>query len=425
MKVKPFLLAFLIGGSTVFSLRADTIYLNNGSEVNGTIVEENANTIAVKRANGTITSVRRSDIEAIVYDRKKDEGGLKTTARRTEVKPPEPKAAESKPLDTKPAPATTDVKPAVPATAEAKPETAATPEKPATPAAETKPATGEPKLTADVTKTETKQDPPKPDAPKAEAPRTAAKPEEKKPEPGKKDEAKKEEWTPPPGLPAFPEKAKRMSKEKEEQFMSALARLATTEEAPRVAAKNEIAAMGPDVLPYVVAGINHVNVEARSSCMSLIGQLNGRTAVKQVIEVFYSVMPEKDAAPSWQVPFVRAIKETLPTITGQSFISVQPDKALVNDGLKKYIAWYTENFDRLPKQLGEPEIEPTDPDYAKKLKEARSLKLVKKDWPRPPMPAEMVGGKPPPPASASERPADRALRDSVPTISRDEVGKRR
>ncbi len=376
--------------------RADTVFLTDGSEINGTIVEENNNTVAVKRANGSIQSFRRGDVDTIVYDKKKkDEEKEAPVAAKPSA---ETSKAEVKPA-LKPVPADTakpEVKPEIknePATAEA---------------SKTEPAKTDEKKTAD-------------------APGDTKKEEGKKGETAEKtekpDKDKKEEWTAPPGLQGFPKDAKRMPKDKEEKFMAALERLATVDPNARAAAKNEIAGLGPEALPYVVAGTQHTNVEARSACMTLVGQFNGRTAVKQVIEVFYSAMPDNDAAPTWQVPFIRAIKETLPAISGQTFIMVQPDKALVADGLKKYITWYEDNFDRLPPQLGEPKLDPTDPDYTKKLKEARKLKLEKKDWPRPPMPADLVSGKSPP-ASQSERPADKAFKDTVKTVKREDVGKR-
>jgi len=404
MNAKPFLLSLMVSGAAVFSCWADTIYMSDGTEVNGTVVEENTHTVALKRANGSITSIRRSDIETIVYEKK---------SKVAEEAPP-PRTFEVKTVQVKPAVKTVEPKTDIEAVVKV-PQTG-TPVKietvPVASPTENKP---DPTLTAEA----------KPSEPVKNDPKSPGQ-GDKKDEAGKKDgDPKKVAWTPPTGLPGFPDKAKRMPVEKEEKFKLAIERMATVDEPARAAAKSEILNMGPDVLPYVVAGINHVNVEARSSCMSLVGQLNGRSAVKQVIEVFYSVMPEKDAAPSFQVPFVRAIKETLTSISGQSFISVQPDKALVLDGLKKYVAWYNDNYDRLPKQLGEPEIEPTDPEYAKKLKEARALKLAKKEWPRPPMPSDIITGSKQPPASDSERPADKKFKDSIPTISREEATKRR
>ncbi|MGD0093612.1 MAG: hypothetical protein ABSE73_27195, partial [Planctomycetota bacterium] len=52
------------------SCRADTVYLSDGTEASGTIVEEDANTIVLKRSNGAVQSYRRKDVDAVVYDRK-------------------------------------------------------------------------------------------------------------------------------------------------------------------------------------------------------------------------------------------------------------------------------------------------------------------------------------------------------------------
>jgi hypothetical protein len=411
MNNKHFLHLALMAASLGLTCRADTVFLTDGTEVTGQIVEENNTTVAVKKANGAIQSFRRGDVDTIVYDKKKNE-------EVAEKKEPVP-APATKPTEKKPATAEVKTNEAKPATGTAEaPKTAETPKTGDTPSVKT----------PDGAKTDSVAgEKPKTDPAKAGKPddkdTTEAKPDDKDKKEGTGDK-KEEAWSPPANLPGFPDKAKRMPKEKEEIFMAQLARMESTNPDVRAAARSAVASMGPDALPYVVAGIQHQNVEARSTCMSLVGQLNGRTAVKQVIEVFYSAMPENDAAPSYQVPFIRSIKETLPAITGQSFIYVQPDKALVTDGLKKYVAWYNENYDRLPPQLGEPKIEATDPDYAKKLKEARKLKLEKKSWPRPASPADLVTGTKTPPASDSERPGDKAFKDTVKTVKREDAGKR-
>jgi hypothetical protein len=236
-------------------------------------------------------------------------------------------------------------------------------------------------------------------------------------------------WQPPPGLPDFPQNAARMSRDKEEAFQAALARMATTDDAARRAARAEIRAMGAGVLPYLVAGSNYPHVEARAACMALIGELNGRNATKQVIEAFYAAMPESGAAPTYQTPFLQEIKRTLAAITGQSFIEVSMRRSLAREGLDEYVAWYDANWDRLPPQLGEPKLDPTSPDYMKQLREARALKLEHRSWPVPPMPAEIVRGtrestRPEPTAEDIMRPEDRKILDTVPTVDRQEAFRR-
>ena len=439
---------------------ADTVYLTNGAEINGTVVEENAATVVVKRENGALQSFRRADVEAIIRTpatppaeppapapaAKKSEASpkkLEGDKKEETAKPPAPAAkaetgeGKAKEGETKPAEGTAAAKVGETKT----PEGATAPKKEGegkTPEGATAPKEGEGKAAEAAAapkegETKTKEAAAAGTEPGKKAAEPSALAPDKKGEGKAKEtaeakEEKKEEWTPPPGLPGFPESAKRMSKDKEEKFMAALERSATTNEAPRVAAKAEIAALGPGVLPYLVGGCYHAHVEARASCMYLIGDMNGRNALKQAIELLYAVMPPGGEAATYQVPFVRAIKTTLSTISGQPFIGVEPSSSLVQEGLRRYIDWYNNNFDRLPPQLGEKEIEATDPDYMKKLKEARALKLEKRSWPRPPLSADIVQGdqnvtRPRPQAKDMETPAAKALRDSIPTVKRDSVGR--
>lgn len=401
--------------------RADTVYLTNGGEVDGTIIEDNNTTVAIQRANGSVQSFRKSDVDAVVYEARKpapkkvEPPAAPEKKEAAPAKEGEPQAGEGESKEGEAA------KPKEGETGAAKEGEAAKPAE-----GEAKPAEGEAKPKEGETVKEAKDDKGKKEAGDG---KTASKEGEKK---GDKKEPGKEEWSPPPGLSNFPKNAKRLAKEKEEAFMAALARLATTEEAPRVSAKAEIAALGTGALPYVVAGCHHVNVEARAACMSLVGQLNGRSATKQTIEVFYAAMPESGEPATYQVPFIRAIKSTLSTITGQSFITVEPDRPLVQEGLKRYIKWYEENYDRLPPQLGEEPIEATDPDYMDKLKKARALELKKKSWPRPPMPADITTTGKPGPGNSRPQPTERdlygrgsqELKASIPTVKREDVGRR-
>jgi hypothetical protein len=327
-----FLPAVLLSLAFWAPCRADTVFLKNGTELDGEVLEDNGTTVVLKQQNGPARSLRRADVETIVYTRKLPSlPGVGTGAA---------KAGE-------------DAQP---------------------------------------------------------------KPEEKAAE--KKDEA----WTAPSGLSAFPKNAKRMDKVKEAAFMAALDQLANPSEEQRQPAKTQIAAMGAPVLPYLAAGACHINVDARTECMNLIGQLNGQSVVKQVVEVFYAAMPESGPAATYQVPFIRAIKMTLPAISGESFNFGEPNKMSVQTALKQYITWYNDNYDRLPPQVSDPQIEPTDPEYTRKLKEARQLKLVKIEWPRPPLPDSETGthknnDRPDATSDSLERPADKVFKDTIPKVN--------
>lgn len=422
--------------------RADTVCLTDGSEVEGTVVEDNANTVVIKRSNGAVQSFRRTDVDAVVYEKKAAPAAVPAPVARksaSDLKADEPTPKKGAP---------------------ARPEVgdAKTPDNTATPA-QPDAKEGEPKPRASDA-TVVKEGEVKPKAPEAAgakeggaAPKegaaakdpSAAKPDDRTADPAaKKDEGKsketvaakegtgkEEEWTAPPGLAGFPKEAKRLPEEKEKIFMAALTSLNTMDDGPRQAAEAEISALGPAAVPYLVAGSYDTSIPTRTSCMTLIGRLNGRNAIKQVIELFYSAIPAEGEPATFQGPFLQAIRTTLPTISGQDFFTADPRRPIVQEFIKRYVEWYNDNFDRLPPQLGEPKVEPTDPDYMKKIKEARALKLEKRSWPRPPLSADIVGeGKPginrtQPSAKEMVRPADKAYsKETIPTVKNDAVGKR-
>jgi hypothetical protein len=360
----------LYGGS--LSAESVTVFLKNGVDVEGTIVEENSNVIVIKTASGKSRSFnKKSEVDYVV--KKEVEAAIE-----------DPKVADSK----------TDVKPDV------KTDTKAG-DTPADPAVAAK----------DPAKTDAKADEKNPDGTPKKKPAVTV-----------------------PGLASFPANGKRMSEDKEKTFMAALNGLASGDDEARKAAKAQISALGVDALPYLVGGIQHNNVETRSDCMSLIpsvGAEKARSAIKAVIEVFYRAMPEPGTPiASWQVPFIRAIKSTLPLLTGQTFITVDEDRPGVQDGLAKYIEWYDANSVALPEQYGEEETDPTDPEYAKKLTAARKLKKLKTAWIAPKSTVDLTRGtnknndRPDVPAGAGERPEDKAFRDRIPTVKRNDAFKR-
>ena len=299
MKTTSFLWASLLMPLCLMA-KADTVYLSNGDEINGTILEDNGTTVVVKTANGAVRSFRKADVDSVVYERR---GRPTPTNTSTNTNPNG-----------------------------------------------TKPETG----TAKTTTTDSKD------------PAVA--------------KTSDDNWTAPPNLTGFPDHAKRMDKAKEKVFMYALEKLANSDESVRNEARNDISDLGPGAIPYVVAGLQSENVEVRAACMRLLGQFDARSAVKASLEAFYAAMPDRGAAAEFQVPFIRAAKETMPVLTDERFIEVDPKSAQVQDGLRQYVEWYNTHFDKIPAQLGEPKLDTTDKDYAAKLKDARALKLAKKKF---------------------------------------------
>ncbi len=195
-------------------------------------------------------------------------------------------------------------------------------------------------------------------------------------------------------------------------------------------ARNDIQSLGKEALPYVVAGIQHINVETRAECMKMIPSMDGQRAVKQVIEALFAAIPDSGRPASYQVPYLDAIKSTLSSITGQSFITGQVKDSQIQDASKAYIDWYNANLMTLPPQMGEKKISETDPDFIKKVTEARQLKLAKRSWPVPAQPADEMDAnktndRPALNEATTQRAADRDWqKDAIKKIDRNDALKR-
>ena len=435
--------------------RADTVFLKSGAEIEGTVTVDDNNTVVIKQTNGVVRSIRKADVDTIVKSARVNVQAAPEPAP-VQVIPAAPAApavpaspavpaapvvpAPGAPIVPVPAPVANPAAPAVPApngVAPAAPAVPGAPAAPAVPGAPAAPAVGpngEPAPAAPPNPPGTVLAPAAPPAAPA-APEVGPDGQPIDPEKAKYEKEWKE-WTPPPGLAMFPDHAKRMEPAKEVMFMQALDALASAGPGNTDGinkAKGDIAALGSDALPYVVAGTQHQNVDARSACMSLIPQMDGKRAVKQVIEVFYAAMPADGRCAWYQVQFIDKIRETLVALTGQTFINVQSKDALVQDGLRQYIDWYNQVYLTLPPQLGEKKVQQTDPEYGKKITELRKLKLVKRDWPSPPAPSDLqdpnnLGAQKGTPAlneATTQRQSDKDFaKDGFQKVGRDDAFKR-
>ncbi|MBE7465173.1 MAG: hypothetical protein HS116_16980 [Planctomycetes bacterium] len=371
---------------------ADTIFLKNGSELDGEILEETPTTVVFKeRLSGAVRSIKRENVDLVVRDRQKtDDSSLFTfgTGLRNRKTQEEKKTAEE-PGDKPPAEGEK--------TGEETAEGAKTGEE-----------------TAEGAKTGAEADPEgkntEGDAGTEGTGEKTAEGEPKDGETGAKKPAETEEKADPYAVP----------KEKKDAFDKAVKGLGSEKPSDREAAKAKLKSLGKDVIPGLAKLLQHSDAETRRTACDLLNDLNAKNAIKQLVETLYAVMPGSGQAASYQRQYVRSLKTALQTTTGQAFISVEPSSPLVQDGLKKYVEWYNANFDRLPPQIGEPEIEPTDPKYYEKLKEARALKLEKREWPRPPMSADIVTGeKPPAKPETYTRPEDKKYEEQFPVVKRD------
>ena len=330
-------------------VHGETVFLKDGEEVVGQIVARTPNAIVVKEwRTGVLRTIKRVDIDLILAE------PAAPPARATAPTPELPKAEAPKAAKT------------------AKPKTGET----------TPPKTSQGKQ------------------PKAGETKAAGAGEEGKAEPGKETAAGEEGKAEPgkeAGKPAEGENAEakkpEVSPELKKIFADAMVQLDSEDPTERAAGKQAIEDAGTNIIPALVEGLNHKRTEARAAVADLLGTMSARNAVKQLIESFYAALPDSGRPAAYQTVFIRALGNALSSLTGQTFITTEAKNELVQGACQQYIDWYNSNYDRLPKQVGEPEIKPTDPDYVAKLKEARKLKLEKREWPRPPMPADIIQGQ--------------------------------
>lgn len=172
-------------------------------------------------------------------------------------------------------------------------------------------------------------------------------------------------------------------------YDEAFAKIDSDNPADRSAGKAELSALGKDIIPELIKGLNHVRSETRGICAELLGDFSARNAAKAMVESFYANMPDKGACAWYVRTYINSLKSALPKVTGQSYIGVESRSPLVQDALKQYVDWYNTNYDRLPPQVGEEMVDPTDPEYMDKIKKARELQLVKRSWPRPAASSEL------------------------------------
>ncbi|MCW8133948.1 MAG: hypothetical protein KIS92_26620 [Planctomycetota bacterium] len=205
-----------------------------------------------------------------------------------------------------------------------------------------------------------------------------------------------------------------------------IARLGSTDPGLRAEARAKLLMLGKTVRPLVVEGLYHDNALVRTECAVLLGDERAQDALKFLVEAFYAAMPERGEAPTYQRTFVRALVGALERLSGRSFSVVEARSPLIQGTLRDYIGWYNEHIERLPAQMGEPDLSPLDPRYFEKVQALRALVLEKRAWPRPPLSVDMAVGRestgPSGEAWTPVRPADRAYLETIPTLPRDEEG---
>jgi len=129
------------------------------------------------------------------------------------------------------------------------------------------------------------------------------------------------------------------SKKSDEKAMRLVNDLASKDSATRKEAATLLEREGPRAIPALTRGLSHSSSFARVSSARLLGRLRARESVRELIISLRSAVPETTKIRPWQRPFVRALRTSIATMTGQdfgvSFYGTHQGKAA-----EKYVAWW-------------------------------------------------------------------------------------
>ncbi len=185
------------------------------------------------------------------------------------------------------------------------------------------------------------------------------------------------------------------STEDDEKAERLVADLASDDPETRRKAAALIELEGDGVVPALTKGLFHGNAFARESSARLLGKLEARQSVRQMIIALRSSVPEKEKIRPWQRPFVRGLRASLAATTGQD-LGVSLYRTHQGKAVEKYVAWWDGEapagepegkgeaevkgeprrgacLEWDTPQVGEEPIAEDDPEREKKLFEARRI----------------------------------------------------
>ncbi|HEY3320634.1 MAG TPA: HEAT repeat domain-containing protein [Planctomycetota bacterium] len=182
----------------------------------------------------------------------------------------------------------------------------------------------------------------------------------------------------------------------------------------RTAAINTLSSGGDAGLAsLVVYGLYNAHPDVRMTSANLLGSLGGRRVLKSLIEAFFaSAAP---TIPPYQRQFVEALDHQISALTGQSFYFYPARSARGPEIAARMIAWWRQNYDQMPPQLGEPAIALTDPHYAQDISDLRKLTLEQRAFGGTSYPPDLVGPPQPP------TPAEQDFLKTIPNVPRSAV----
>jgi len=142
---------------------------------------------------------------------------------------------------------------------------------------------------------------------------------------------------------------------------------------PAIEALREAGAHGLAIL--VEDGLYNIDPSVRAQSVELLGTLGQKNVLRHLIEAFQTAASAH--IPSDQTNYIYELTDWISTLTDDDFyIRERGGAPAVAENMT---AWWNRNWMNMPRQLGEPQLDPEAPDYMAQLKELRRLHSSQKD----------------------------------------------
>ena len=158
-------------------------------------------------------------------------------------------------------------------------------------------------------------------------------------------------------------------------------------------------------------GLYNDQPDTRARAATLLGELGGQRVLKSLIEAFYATADT--TIPSFNRGFVEALVRQISRLTGQDWHFYLRGTTRAPQVADEMVRWWNQHIDLLPRQLGEPALNPINVSYQTALEQTRALRLEKRYF----------SGVNIPPAMAYPAPgntvAEQMYAETIPTIPAD------
>ncbi len=209
----------------------------------------------------------------------------------------------------------------------------------------------------------------------------------------------------------------------------------------RIDIRRRLVSFGPDAVPYLAKNLTHQEEKVRTMCAEAMAELaslnpkDARAALRHMILVLSAegVAPPRGGVIAWyQRDFVQALGRALGMLTGIKGVPGNPRSPRAREEMLQFLDWWEKNRQAIEEpQLGEPVIEKSDALYARKMEKIYKLReitekdMLKLSFSSPPgaSPAEVATGRQQKPEDAAiERTSDRDFKKTIPTVSDEDAG---